>query len=216
MTSSFKQTAFSTSGLLTASAIYISLLVFAGHYGFDKLPSSLLLSENTVKTEPSQKPLIQPSAAGIFQSATLDQDELQPADVAQGVSESERLNPQAFTEISKKNLDHQQISSAVYYPQVYSYPSQYNQALAQYYAVNPTTSTRWDQGHHAVSRANGRGQGRSRGDGEMTFSMRFKSRARMDADMDAHSEADTYHDAALRYANDAYWNPSYSAYSRRY
>lgn len=216
MTSSFKQSGASTSGLLTASAIYIGLLVYAGYFAFDQTQPSVTMSENTIQMQGANQALIQPSAAGIFQSETLKHDETHLNIAKQSQSVTHPTETESSKSARPAGSDYR-ISSALYYPQASQHRVPYDQALShQYYSVHPYSTSSLDQDYRSYGQGKGRGKARSSGNAEMNFSMSFKSRARMNADVDGDFDADGYHAANARYINDSAMHPSYNGYYNRY
>jgi hypothetical protein len=222
-----RQKGSSSAGLLTATLIFIALLVYSDQYAFNTHGQSILPSltelfsdkEQPAAADPvvtvSDTDTIQPSAKGIFDTPTFTQD--QPESVIE--TENTVSIKQANTTVPTSPVV---TRSPEYLPQntaPISYVSYYHpQDLAMtnsYHIANAGIHNL--HYYNASSRTDGRGRSRGNmnGDGEFNFSMNFKSRARMDADTDLDADSAVYgnsYQQQLYDLNAAY----YPAYGYRY
>jgi surface antigen len=216
-------------GLLTATAIFVGLLIYANQFAFNKNDNSIISSflnktsdpvvTQSVDAETSvDTSTIQPSSQGIFDTPTLTQE-----------NEDEVVSTREIIALDKDNSEttlvtesHVQQSSPKpgLMPVNYS-TGQWNGDQAAVYGYS-THNGRFNNNQQYLvnSRAYGRGNGRGKmnGDGDFNFSMKFKSRARMDANTDFDSDLASYgntyqqHLYNLNAASNPYYGYNYYRY----
>ncbi len=226
-----QQKGSSSAGLLTATAIFIGLLVYANQFAFNNSENSFLslLIDKTFNThkssdnvaDPSVEVLssvdtdtIQPSTQGIFETPTLAPEDKKVDVNSTRSAELEKLTPETSTDIelaANPALSQPGIMSVNYVSGHWYGKQSYDDqaALAAYHNAWFNTG----QQYYSTTRANGRGNGRGKmnGDGEFNFSMKFKARGRMDADSDFDSNlvADGNVYQQNLYNVNAFYNPAY-------
>jgi hypothetical protein len=193
----------STVGLLTATLIYVGLLVYANQYAFkvDRV--------NTSASNASQlaEPVTLNTEADIDTVATATQDH-EEAPVQTTVvqistdqtTQTKLTNPeQALPEADVVKNDASMIpvvQPAVFQP-VYPSRSNFDQRFGSAQTAGFNNSQRYNTDSRAYTYSNGRGNGRGKmdGDGEFNFSIKFKSRGRMDANSDFDTDMAAYQNA---------------------
>jgi hypothetical protein len=230
-----QQKGSSTVGLLTATAIFIGLLVYANQFAFNNNDNSLLSSlfnksPDPVTTESVEvlaspdTDTIQPSPQGIFETPTLSpEDSNEVANASEALRhEQDNSESSVNAELSAPRL----IAQSQPYPQAVVIPVNYasgnwnsDQVAATFYN-NQYTGFNNNQQYRSTSRANGRGNGRGKmnGDGDFNFSMKFKARGRLDANSELDSNLTAYGNAYQQnlYNLNAQSSPAYSYTYYRY
>lgn len=236
-----QQLGSSTTGLLTASFIYIGLLIYASYFAFnptqDKPQDNPLAQTDTVvpASQIASFAVVTPLPSGIFNSETIavnntsKETQNQPAEanssgpdnaMVSGIQAQDQIETLSVSANSsqKTNVDGSTQSS----PMVQPYPAVYGDNDALAWTTDERFTGRFDNRHDYYAKQRGRGYGRGRGDmngdGEFDFSMSFKSRARMDADSDWDSDFNTdlasYQSGYYYLDSSAY--PYYRTYYQRY
>jgi hypothetical protein len=217
-----QQQGSSTVGLLTATAIFIGLLVYADQFAFNKSENSLLSSfinntPETVTTLPVESlssidtDTIQPSSQGIFETPTLTQENSNEVAYSTEAMQLDKQNSNVSTdaEMAVPLAQPQTITMPVNYMPGRWYGDQ--AAMSSYNTQNAGFNN--NQQYYSTTRANGRGNGRGKmnGDGEFNFSMKFRARGRMDGNSDFDSNLGTYGNAYQQnlYNVHAVSNPAY-------
>ncbi len=194
-----QQKGSSSVGLLTASAIYIGLLVYANQFAFSNSDNSFLSSFTSQSPDNVAVPsleaessvdtgTIQPSSQGIFATPTLTSQDLNEADSSLQSADITKQNPAPSTDVVF--VAKQLMLTGKDETQPYVANQMVNQgyagqtALTSYQYQNAGFNN--NQQYYSTTRANGRGNGRGKmnSDGAFNFSMSFKARGRMDADSD--------------------------------
>ncbi len=211
MLKQLQQTGSSTAGLLTASAIFIALLVYTNQYAFNNsnqgIFSSLFSSDaepeiNTAQTADTDGDTgtIQPSHQGIFETPTLAENNSQQttSEVTQPIVSvaSEDNSATSNEEVSMGEPKVPSVAQARAVPASYV-PQPSLDQTAMYANQGYYTGLNGNQFYTTDARSNGQGRGRGsmNSDGEFNFSMKFKSRARMDADTDMNADSHVYGNA---------------------
>ena len=216
MLKQLQQTGSSTTGLLTASAIFIALLVYTNQYAFNNsnqgIFSSLFSSDsepeiNTAQTANAEgnTGTIRPLHQGIFETATIAENNNQET-----IGETTETVVSAASENNSATSNKEVSMTAVQVQAQMQAVAQGKAMPVSYAAVNPSqdqasmytyqgyyTGLNGNQFYTTDARSNGQGRGRGsmKGDGEFNFSMKFKSRARMDADADMNADSSAYGNA---------------------
>jgi len=222
MLNRLQQQGSSTVGLLTATAIFIGLLVYANQFAFNNSDNNLISLFINKTPEPvstqSVEPVsttdtdtIQPSSQGIFETPTLTEE-----------TSNEVVNSAAAMPLAKQNSNASpEVEVAVQRAMPQSNTMSVNYTPGRWYGDQAAMSSyntqnagfNNNQQYYSTSRANGRGNGRGKmnSDGEFNFSMKFKSRARMDANSDFDSNLSAYGNTYQQYLNNlnAVSNPAY-------
>ena len=205
-----QQTGSSTAGLLTATIIFIALLVYADQFAFnDNHQGWIATLLNPVAgpapesgfsvTPATDTDTIPQLAQGVFETSTIaDESEKNiPVTTEEVASRPEIISRVVDEKSAARPLQAPATQDAVFAQE--AYPAAYNtgdRASVSAYHGN-FAGINGNQYYIADSRANGQGRGRGtlKSDGEFNFSMSFKSRARMDADTDLNADSTVYGNA---------------------
>lgn len=229
MTFSISPKTSTTTGLLTASAIYIGLLAYANYYAFEngKDPDNAEIALKNENKAIDRVAGVVPLTQGIFNSEVFTDIEqsaaLKSKQTGAALPGSESASSLKINELDSPIKTTQRLNTVPTVQILESLPPGFNANNEQLYFFqngrnHANLAHYQNMNHQADYYGQGRGKGSANGDGEFSFTMNFKSRASMDADSDIDGDLSgtmhTYHNQ-YGYMNSA-MHPAYRGYYRQY
>lgn len=223
------QNGSSTVGLLTASAIFVALLVYANQFAFNDRNNedskSVDVQPQNTKPHGGDKSAPIVATEGVISKPKLQSStsELALAEIDEAPTQAAAVKVQPQDSASSVASQSTMLANVTHWnPYPSYYPAYYgsaDQAAMNYtndYSAGLNNAQQLDAYVRANNRANGRGN--MDGDADFTFTMNFKSRARMDANTDFDTDIDTYANAYQQhlYNQNAVYQPNYGYNYYRY
>jgi len=219
----------SSSGLLTATAIFAGLLFYANQVGFQSAveDSETAVTGSTDSIDEStmaQAPQLVEIPRGIFNTPTISAEQIQAVEQKPAIKSRQTESASAPVNVSLNQPSVESESTAG--PMSVTAIDQ-TMASGQSFVVYPHSDAEIFDGWHAIQAqqaaaanlagrhhgrgyASSRGRGTADGQGEFALSINLRSRARMDADVGADS------DVVARSAADAYYRQHQLGYAQPY